>query len=129
MLYLAQQVRELVGAQSESVTERHQLVAPMAVVRSKVLVLLLLQLVRPVIGLRFTVGDHLCGERAGPAFGQLALRRLPQVAPSLSQPRPISRLGGGSGRPYRACVRQGGMPGSLSAKAKVTVEAPASVAW
>jgi hypothetical protein len=30
-------------------------------VRSNALALLLLQLVRPIIGLRFTVGAHLCG--------------------------------------------------------------------
>ena len=64
-------------------------VAAMAV-RSKVLVLLLLQLVRPIIGLRFTVGDLPCGEQAGSAFGQLALRiwgmtRLPQASASLGQ--------------------------------------------
>ena len=63
------------------------------------------------------------------SVGSSQRQSLPGAAPSFGQPRPASRLGGGSGRPYRACVRQGGMPGSLSAKAKVTVEAPASVAW
>ena len=39
--------------------------APMALVRSKALVLLLLlQLARPISGLRFTVGAHLCAKRA-----------------------------------------------------------------
>ena len=52
--------------------------ARMALVWSKVLVLLLLlQLARPISGLRFTVGAHLCAKRAAQPSASLALSGLP----------------------------------------------------
>ena len=50
----------------------------MALVWRKVLVLLLLlQLARPIRGLRFTVGAHLCAKRAAQPSASLALSGLP----------------------------------------------------
>jgi hypothetical protein len=65
----------------------------------------------------FTEGTGPGRNQAGPAFGQLALRRplsaperererMPQAAPSLGQPRPISRWGGFD-RPHRAYLHTG----------------------
>ena len=61
-----------------STLELGSVLARMALVWSKVLaLLLLLQLARPISGLRFTVGAHLCAKRAAQPS---ASRRSPRAA-------------------------------------------------